>query len=128
MENLRYERTEKSPAIDFNAETGILSIQGESWMENAFEFFKPLLAWIEEQNKSPKEITECIIDGNDNGYRFNDASSKCLLDVFRKLENIHGKTNRVIVKWNCYTETDVYISEDYQSILKLDFEFIDLEE
>ena len=56
---------------------------------------------------------------------FNTSSSKCLLDIFRRLEtiNLSGKT-KVIVSW--FYETDdedmMEAGEDYQALVKIPFE------
>ena len=48
---------------------------------------------------------------------FNTSSSKCILDVFKKLEAIHKAKNDVIINWH-YEEDDedmLEAGEDYES-------------
>ena len=45
MDKLSLPATAATPAVDFDAATGVLAISGESYPENAFEFYKPLLGW-----------------------------------------------------------------------------------
>ncbi len=63
---------------------------------------------------------------------FNTSSSKCILDVFKKLENVFKKNNEEGVTINWYYEEDdedmLEAGEDYQSILKIPFKMIELEE
>ena len=60
---------------------------------------------------------------------FNTSSSKCILDVFKKLENLHNKSvAEVVINWY-YEEDDedmLEAGEDYQSILKLPFKMVEV--
>ena len=59
---------------------------------------------------------------------FNTSSSKCILDVFKKLESLAG--TEVSVKWY-YEEDDedmLEAGEDYEAIIDLPFEMIEVEE
>ena len=47
IDNLFFKQTESSPEIIFNAQTGILSINGKSFPENAFDFYSPIIQGIE---------------------------------------------------------------------------------
>ena len=126
MESIRIEKTRKTPDITFNAETGILQIEGKSIPENSIEFYKPLVDWLDEYGKNPKEKTEVNIKLE----YFNTSSSKCILDVFKKLESIYKDNNEVVINWY-YEEDDedmLEAGEDYQSILKIPFKMIEMEE
>ena len=55
-------------------------------------------------------------------------SSKCILDVFKKLESVSG--SEITVKWH-YEEDDedmLEAGEDYEAIIDLPFEMIEVEE
>ena len=59
---------------------------------------------------------------------FNTSSSKCILDVFKKLESIAD--SEVSIKW-FYEEDDedmLEAGEDYEAIIDLKFEMIEVEE
>ncbi|NLN30763.1 MAG: DUF1987 domain-containing protein, partial [Bacteroidales bacterium] len=61
---------------------------------------------------------------------FNTSSSKCILDVFKKLEAIHKAKNEVIVNWY-YEEDDedmLEAGEDYESIIRVPFKMIEIAE
>ena len=51
MENLDLNGSSKTPTVNFNATTGVLTLAGRSIPENSIEFYKPLLAWIEEYSR-----------------------------------------------------------------------------
>ncbi len=126
MESIKIERTRKTPDVTFNAETGKIQIEGKSIPENSIEFYKPLVDWLDEYGKTPRDITEVNIKLE----YFNTSSSKCILDVFKKLENIFKGDNNVVINWY-YEEDDedmLEAGEDYQSILKIPFKMIEMEE
>ncbi|MCK5538493.1 MAG: DUF1987 domain-containing protein [Bacteroidales bacterium] len=127
MEPILIEGTPKTPTITFNAESGKLEIKGRSIPENSIEFYKPMVDWLEEYGKNPAESTEVNIQLE----YFNTSSSKCILDVFKKLENISkADRSKVIINWH-YEEDDedmLEAGEDYQSILHIPFKMIETDE
>ena len=125
MEPIQIAGTPKTPTVSFDAEKGILEIKGRSIPENSIEFYKPLVDWLDDYSKKPQSRTEVNIQLE----YFNTSSSKCILDVFKKLETVHKDENKVTVNWY-YEEDDedmLEAGEDYQSILKIDFEMIETE-
>ncbi len=46
MENLIIEGSKTKAYINFNKDSGLLEIGGESYPENALEFFKPVYDWL----------------------------------------------------------------------------------
>jgi hypothetical protein len=127
MDKLEIQGTAKTPSILFDAETGILEIKGRSIPENAIGFFKPLVDWLEEYSKEAKSLTQANIQLE----YFNTSSSKCILDIFKKLEGINKQDDKeVVINWY-YEEDDedmLEAGEDYQSILKIPFKMIEIEE
>ena len=85
MEPINIEGSPKTPSIKFDIEKGILEIRGRSIPENSIEFYKPLVDWLDEYSKDPVKKTQVNI----HLEYFNTSSSKCILDVFKKLEAIH---------------------------------------
>jgi hypothetical protein len=123
MKDLSLEGSAKTPTIDFKSE-GELLIKGRSIPENSIEFYKPLIDWISEYSDNPKGQTFVNIQLE----YFNTSSSKCILDVFKKLESIGD--SEVSIKW-FYEEDDedmLEAGEDYEAIIDLKFEMIEVEE
>ena len=123
MEDLKQEGSAKTPQVEFNA-SGELLLKGRSIPENSIEFYKPLIEWIESYSESPNSSTVLNVQLE----YFNTSSSKCILDVFKKLESITG--SEVSVKWY-YEEDDedmLEAGEDYEAIIDLPFEMIEVEE
>jgi hypothetical protein len=118
MNALHLEGTAKTPAVNFTA--GLLEISGKSIPENSIEFYQPLYNWLDQYSQQPSASTSLKVQLE----YFNTSSSKCLLDVFRKLEAIQksGKGS-VTVTW-MYEEEDedmMEAGEDYREIVGLPF-------
>jgi hypothetical protein len=125
MDPIKIEGTPKTPTVNFNAESGVLEVKGRSIPENAVEFYKPLVDWIGNYGDSAKADTVVNIQLE----YFNTSSSKCILDVFKKLESVNGKTN-ITINWH-YEEDDedmLEAGEDYQAIINIPFKMIEMEE
>jgi hypothetical protein len=126
MEPINIESTPKTPSIKFLEEDGIIEIKGRSIPENSIEFYKPLVDWLEEYAKSPFKKTLINIQLE----YFNTSSSKCILDVFKKLEAIHKSKHEVVINWY-YEEDDedmLEAGEDYESIIRVPFKMIEIVE
>ncbi|HET6246030.1 MAG: DUF1987 domain-containing protein [Bacteroidetes bacterium] len=126
MESISIEGTAKTPTIKFEHNNGFLEIKGRSIPENSIEFYKPLIDWLEKYSTSPKSDTNVNIQLE----YFNTSSSKCILDVFKKLESIHNKGSQIVINWY-YEEDDedmLEAGEDYQAIINIPFKMIQLEE
>jgi len=124
MEPILLEGTPKTPTVKFDAEQGIIEIKGRSIPENSIEFYKPLVDWLEDYKSDPLPKTKVIIQLE----YFNTSSSKCILDVFKKLEAIHKSKNEVEINWH-YEEDDedmLEAGEDYESIIRIPFKMIEI--
>jgi len=126
MEAILIEGTPKTPTVNFIAEEGKIEIKGRSIPENSIEFYKPLVDWLDKYASNPSETTVVNIQLE----YFNTSSSKCILDVFKKLEKVTQSKKDIVINWY-YEEDDedmLEAGEDYQSILRIPFKMIELEE
>lgn len=125
MDNIKIEGSAKTPTLDFNASTGVFEISGRSIPENSVEFYKPVLEWLDEYTKQPQAKTVANIQLE----YFNTSSSKCILDVLKKFEGIAKTGNDIVVNWH-YESDDEDMQEtgaDYQSIIKVPFNLVEIE-
>ncbi len=88
------------PGVNFDAATGICEMTGESYMEEAYKFYAPLLNWLKEYS---------LQEGNDVTFSikltyFNTNSSRLLLDMFDILKKSKDAGHQVQINW--YFETD----------------------
>jgi hypothetical protein len=126
MEAIIIEGTPKTPSVNFDSASGILQLKGRSIPENSIEFYKPLVEWLDEYAAKPQSKTAVNIQLE----YFNTSSSKCLLDLFKKLEGMHKNGNDITIKWY-YEEDDedmLEAGEDYQSIINIPFKMIEVEQ
>lgn len=124
MEPISIEGTPKTPSVIYDAEKGVIEIKGRSIPENSIEFYKPLVDWLEDYSKNPQQKTLVNVQLE----YFNTSSSKCILDVFKKLEAIHKSNHDVLINW--YFEEDdedmLEAGEDYESIIRIPFKMIEI--
>lgn len=97
MENLKINVTSEFiyyPDIDFNYTTGICEISGESYMEETYKFYMPLIEWIKNYISENKPIVF-----NVKLVYFNTSSSKFLLEIFTILKRYFDEGGAVTVNW-----------------------------
>jgi hypothetical protein len=117
MQIIQLEGTEDTPKVLLNKATGILEISGRSLPEDAAEFYQPILNWLTEYAGQANPTTEFVIKLE----YFNTASSKLILDVLSKLEEIKGSK----VTWYHY-EDDEDMQEagvEFSELVDIPFEY-----
>ena len=126
MSKISIEGTSKTPTVVFDPETAVMELKGRSIPENSIEFYKPVVEALDEYAKSPLDSTKVNVQLE----YFNTSSSKCILDLFKKLEGIHNGGKEVVINW-FYEEDDedmLEAGEDYQAIINVPFKMIETEE
>lgn len=126
MNSLVIEGSPKTPTINFDGINGAFLIEGRSIPENSLDFYKPVMEWLDSYILEPQKETKVSIKLE----YFNTSSSKCILDVFKKLEAIFKRGNKVIINWHYEVDDEDMLEagEDYQSIVKIPFNMIEDEE
>ncbi len=122
MDALRIEATLDTPKVFLDPNSPRFEISGKSFPADVTYFYQPVMSWIERYSKTPnvKTVFDVKLD------YFNTASSKVLLDILYKLEEIHGSGKPVTVRWY-YPDDDEDMEEtgiEFARILKLPFEHI----
>ena len=126
MEALIIEGSNKTPSIKLDAKENIFVIEGRSIPENSVEFYKPIVKWLEDYKSEALDSTVVDIKLE----YFNTSSSKCILDVFKKLEAIKKLNKDVTIVWH-YEEDDedmLEAGEDYKSIIQVPFRMEEIPE
>ncbi len=120
METIKIQGTEDTPKVILDKEKDILEISGRSLPEDVASFYEPVLTWLDEYAQEPNSKTIF----NFKLVYFNTASSKLLLDILMKLEEIHESGNDVLIKWH-FPEDDEDMEEageEYADIVDVPFE------
>ena len=119
MDNLKLPATTSTPAVDFDAATGVLGLAGESYPENAFEFFKPLLAWVSGflRQGSGSATAEIALS------YLNTSSIKSVMDLLDLLEAAHRDGRQVSVRWSYHKDNDraLEMIEEFKEEVTLPF-------
>jgi len=126
MDNFFIERSKQTPEIKFSAESGVLEIMGRSIPENTFDFFNPVLMWLDEYSNNPASKTVVKV----NLEYFNTSSSKYILEILKRVKNVMNDGHDVLVEWY-YEEDDeemMETGEDYEDVSGLPFTLISVEE
>ncbi|MFP4366155.1 MAG: DUF1987 domain-containing protein [Bacteroidales bacterium] len=120
METIKINGTDDTPGIILDANSEVFEISGRSLPEDVTAFYDPVLNWLDEYAEKPNPKTEFVFKLT----YFNTASSKVLLDILMKLEDINNDGNEVIVKW--YSPEDdedmQEAGEEYADIVDIAFE------
>jgi hypothetical protein len=119
MKNLHLEGTAKTPYINFDAKTGNLEIKGRSIPENSVEFYRPVIDWLHDYSKQASPETNVHIN-----LEYLNTSSGVFIKLLKTIEAIEETGSKVTIYWY-YDDEDMYeVGEDYESITKVNFEYI----
>jgi hypothetical protein len=126
MNNILLDGSAKTPTVHFDSSTGLLELRGRSIPENSIEFYRPLIDWIDQYARNPQPSTQMRIQLE----YFNTSSSKCILDLFKKLEAVRNSGHEVQVLWHYELDDEDMLEagEDYQAIINIPFKMIQIEE
>ena len=126
MENLIITSTKSTPEIDFNTKTGILSIKGQSYPENSFSFYKPVISWIKEFLDSENSSKISVI--LEIKY-MNTSSTKSMMNIMDMFEKAHTSGKDISVKWFYDKENDSIkeVADEFKEDVRLPFEIIEKE-
>lgn len=122
MEIIKIKGTEDTPSVILDKEQNLFEISGRSLPEDVSMFYEPILSWIDQYAEAPNETTVF----NFKLEYFNTASSKVILDILLKFEEIHENGNKVVVKWH-YREDEedmLEAGEEYADIVEIPFEYV----
>ncbi|MEN8247437.1 MAG: DUF1987 domain-containing protein [Bacteroidota bacterium] len=120
MDILHIEPTDETPKIVLDPANDNFEFTGKSLPEDVTTFYGPVLDWLDEYGGSPNEKT--VI--NFKLVYFNTASSKLILDILFKLEEIHESGADLSIIWH-YQEDDEDMQEageEYADLVEIPFE------
>jgi hypothetical protein len=117
MEILNLKGTDDTPAVLLDKQNGIFEISGRSLPENAAEFYKPVIEWINAYASDSNSSTELAIKLE----YFNTASSKLILAVLSALEEVKG----IKVLWYFHDDDEDMeeAGQEFSELVGIPFEF-----
>ncbi len=127
MESLFIEKTKSTPEISFDAGKSKLQITGQSYPENAFKFYEPVLKWLDVYLDELEQ--EIVLELYFNMPYINTSSTKCIMMLMEKLDDAHQSGKNVTIRWyyDLGNETALECAEEFKEDLTLPFEITPVE-
>ena len=119
MNNLTINAGKDTLSIYCDRETGVISMVGISYPQDAADFFNPVFDWLENYINEVR----CTVTLNLYIDYLNTSSTKCLFDFIDRLEHYYKGGNDAQVNWY-YEEHDEDIKEtglEFQEDMDLPF-------
>jgi SiaC family regulatory phosphoprotein len=120
MEVIKIIGTDDTPSVTLDPENEIFEISGRSLPEDVAAFYEPILDWLDRY--ADEALAKTVF--NFKLVYFNTASSKLILDILLKLEEMYESGKDIMIKWH-FPEDDEDMEEageEYADIVEVPFE------
>jgi hypothetical protein len=114
MNNLIIEKTEITPAVDFNALTGELKISGRAYSNDINRFYADLNNWVDSYLKNPQPATTIILQLE----YYNSGFFKLLFILITKCKKVLSEDKKLLIRW-LHHEDDEDSVEDASEIASI---------
>ncbi|MGC7873024.1 DUF1987 domain-containing protein [Desulfosporosinus sp. SYSU MS00001] len=122
MERLFIKESKSTPLVDFDSDRGLLVLKGQSYPEDPFAFFKPIIEWVKQYLASnPKTVSlEFTLT------YINTSSSKCIMMLLDVLEESFDNGLTIDLKWFCNEENEYEqeCAQEFQEDYTFPFEIV----
>lgn len=119
QERLHLDATASTPVVDFDPVSGVLLLAGESYPENAFEYFRPLLAWVGAfvRGGDVPIVAEIALS------YLNTSSIKSVMDMLDLFEAAHRGGRSVTLRWSYASDNEraLEMIEEFKEEVSLPF-------
>ncbi|ANN79592.1 biofilm regulation phosphoprotein SiaC [Bordetella flabilis] len=95
MNDLNIPATQSTPSIVSDGAQGLLHLSGDSYPENSFELFGPVIQWVDDYLSSTERGLALTLELQ----YLNTSSVKAVMDIFDLLEAAHAQGREVAVTW-----------------------------
>lgn len=95
-------QTSSTPQVLADQEHGRITMAGDSYPENPFEFFQPIIDWIENylsQDTRPLHLELALV-------YLNTSSIRAMMDIFDRMEEAFQHGREVSVHWTFDPENE----------------------
>jgi hypothetical protein len=119
VEPINIIQTSSTPSINFDPATSALCIVGESYPENSFDFYAPIILWLKSKLR---EIPEFKLDIAIT--YMNSSSTKCTLDMMDVMEDAYSRGVKTSIIWRYDRENprSYELAEDFREEVTFPFE------
>lgn len=117
METIKLQGTDDTPSVILDKASGVFEFSGRSLPEDVNSFYEPILDWLSDYAEAPNSETSVTF----KLVYFNTASSKLILDILLKFEEIGEAGSNVQINWY-YPEDDEDMEEagdEYSDIVEI---------
>ncbi len=122
MEVIKIVGTDDTPSVTMDVANDIFEVSGRSLPEDVAAFYEPILDWLDGYSEEASGKTVF----NFKLVYFNTASSKMILDILLKLEEMYESGKDVLIRWH-FPEDDEDMEEageEYADIVEVPFDQI----
>lgn len=95
MSNIELSATASTPAVLTDSDAGTMEMRGDSYPENSFEFFAPIVEWVQNHLQTPDASLQIAL----HLLYLNTSSVRAMMDIFELLEDAHNENHSVAVQW-----------------------------
>jgi hypothetical protein len=122
MSDLKITATQSTPSVEATGSSGVVTMNGDSYPENSFQFFAPIIDWIEQflaESRAPLRLDLHLL-------YLNTSSVKAMMDIFDLLEDAHGSGREVTVCWYYHQENEriADLAEEFKEDCTFPFEIV----
>ena len=122
MNAIQIEPTKSTPQVIFDPVESSLLITGQSYPENAFKFYEPIIEMLETYFAEGHQGLKVQLS-----FRYiNTSSSKCLMSILDRLEEAHIAQHQIAVIWyvDPENESEQECAEEFQEDATFSFQIV----
>lgn len=102
MNDIDFTQTSSTPQVRTDMRDGRLAMAGDSYPENPFEFFQPIIDWVDAYLNEGDRPLACNLEL----VYLNTSSIRAMMDIFDRLEEAHGTGRQVSIRWTYEPENE----------------------
>lgn len=123
MNPLHLSATKSTPEVVYVPESNLLRFLGQSYPENAYKFYEPIFAWVDECLKQLGGQTFTI---EMQLPYINTSSTKCIMMMLEKFDEAYSEGKQVALNWyyDPDNENELECAEEFKEDLSLPFHII----
>lgn len=111
MNTIEIAATASTPTVNADPAANTLEMRGDSYPENSFEFFSPIVQWVQAHLSALDSQLRLDL----HLLYLNTSSVRAMMDIFELLEDAHNDGHAISVFW--------YYDKDNERIAELAEEF-----